>query len=391
MKQNGFTLIELLAVIVITLMLISIVTISVDTFVKNYKKEISKSQEDIIEEAANLYYLKDGVKNSYNNRSFKLCVNISYLIENDYIEDEEVINLKTNEKLEGSVEITQKSDQYTYKYKEKKCTYEYQAIDEICTAVTNDTKTTGNIPTGKYLLGDEYICEVKNNTKYHFFVISTENDNVNLIMDRNVYYDSANDVGKAATETNTGLVAWYAVANDHSNGPVTAMNYLYSATKDWSNVPNIIMNYEDENIDYNTQQKGTTGYGGTKTINNITTITSKSGVEVGRIQNLKTRMPRYDEVHGTGKCLTFEENGKQYGSCPLWLSNYLNASSYLTGEGLQTISGIYGYWTLSSYAGYSHYACSIDYHGYVYLDDVIRDSISGVRPVISIPKLDIAN
>ena len=79
------------------------------------------------------------------------------------------------------------------------------------------------------------------------------------------------------------------------------MNYLHKATKDWSNVPNMIMNYEDENIAYDTQQKGTNGYGSIKTTDNITIITSKTNEETGRIENLKARLPRYDEVHGTGK------------------------------------------------------------------------------------------
>ena len=295
-----------------------------------------------------------------------------------------------------------KSDEHTYKYKENNCNYEYQAIDPICTAVTETTKTTGNIPNGKYLPGDEYICEVKNKIEYHFFVVSTENDNVNLLMERNVYYNSSDRTTGVADSNNLGLVAWVSEVDYgcgkigsrcsmNDKGPVTAMNYLHNATKDWSNVPNIVINYTDEG------NTGSYGYGKVKTSNNITKITKKDGSAVTVLTdkegytNLKTRMPLYNEVHGIGKCLTYEENGNREGSCPLWLSNYLNNISYVTGDGLQNINEIYGYWTLSSYVSDSPFASIMDYHGSITADGVYRSNYSGVRPVISIPKLDIAN
>ena len=80
-----------------------------------------------------------------------------------------------------------------------------------------------------------------------------------------------------------------------------------------------------------------------KTTGDTTIITNKTGEETGRIENLKARMPRYNEVYGNGKCSTSQ------GSCPLWLVNYLQSSSYVTGEGVQNIA-IGGYWRLSSYA-----------------------------------------
>ena len=95
-------------------------------------------------------------------------------------------------------------------------------------------------------------------------------------------------------------------------------------------------------------------------------------------------MPRYDEVHGTGKCLTYAENGNKYGSCPLYLANYLQSSSYVTGEGLKNISGIYGYWTLSSYATYSNFAWYASYDGRVNSSGVGTEFDNGVRPVITL-------
>jgi len=391
MNNKGFTLVEVLAVLLIISMLVTIVSVSISSTINEYEKKLSKTQISMIEDAASVYFLKEGIKKSYNNRSFKLCVNLSYLIENDYIEDKSVKSIYNNENLEGSVEITYRLEEYDYKYRENSCNYEYTAIDQICTAVTNDTKTTGNIPEGNYLPGDEYICKVKNNTKYHFFVVSTENDKVNLIMERNVYYNSLNNTTGLADSNNPGLVAWYGAAEDHSYGPITAMNYLHHATKDWDNIPNIIMNYADENLDYVTQEKGTNGYDSIKTTGIETVIISENRVETLKMENLKTRLPRYNEVHGKSKCLTKNENNNQYGSCPLWLVNYLASSDYITGEGLQNIDGISGYWTLSSSAdGSNKYAWIVHYYGYITCPNVFT-SAEGVRPVITIPKLDIAN
>ena len=95
-------------------------------------------------------------------------------------------------------------------------------------------------------------------------IISTlcEDGTTNLIMERNIYYDKDNDVGIVATSSTDSDIAW---TSDDANGgnhygPVAAMTYLHNATKDWYNIPNMIMNYEDENINYSTQQKGTTGF-----------------------------------------------------------------------------------------------------------------------------------
>lgn len=380
MNNKGFTLVELLATIVVISIILTIVSISVGPIVKKYEKNLSKTQISIIEEAANVYYLKEGIKNSYENRSFKICVNLDYLIKNDYIEDESVKSIYDNEKLEGSVEITYKSDEHTYKYKENSCTYEYQAIDSICTAVTDETKTTGNIPTGKYLPGDEYICEVKNNTKYHFFVLNTEKDQVNLILDRNINSDgtvATKAISVSDKELNDGIynlmawinqddyeskggLSWTDSIDNNIFGPITAMNFLNNATSDWNNIPNLNIIYNDE--------------GG-----NFTNF----------LVTGKARLPQYNEVIGKEKCTT------DFGSCPLWLSNYLDIGNEVTEKEIQKINAIFGYWTFSSRAGTTYDAWLVFPYGFVYgyvgSYNVSYNYYFGVRPVITIPKLDIAN
>jgi type II secretory pathway pseudopilin PulG len=341
MNTKGFTLIELLAIIIILVILVSMASISVDKIIKSSKSSLSKTQIDIVEKAANIYYLKEGINNSYDNRFFKMCVNLDYLIDNDYIEDDELLNLKDNEKLNGSVEITYESEQFDYKYRENSCTYSYKGINGICEAVTKKTKTTGNIPTGNYIPGDEYICEVKNNTKYHFFVLSTDKDNVNLIMDRNIYYDETNNIEKIVTESTQGLVTW---GEGDNYTPSIAMTYLDNATKTWENITNLNMSYDDEM--------------------GMFTDFSITG---------KARLPRYDEVSGEGKCTTTP------GSCPLWLVNFLDSSG---------ISELYGYWILSSDGGESYGGGGVFSHRVVGTYD---SNFLGVRPVISIEKIDMVN
>ena len=397
MNNNGFTLIELIASIIIIAMLVTIVSISISSTVRDYKESLSKTQISIIEEAANVYYLKEGIKNSYENRSFKLCVNLSYLIENDYIEDESIKNIYDNEKLEGSVEITYKSE-YTYKYKENTCSFQYVAVNPICTAVTKETKTTGNIPKGNYLPGDEYMCEVKNNTKYHFFVIETEGNNVNLIMNSNINSDGTpttkaiKEVDKNINNGIYNLVAWvskddygndidYGTDGNNDKGPITAMTYLHNATKDWNNIPNIILEYTDDKIVYSTQEQVQTGYDGINTIQNITTITTKDDKKVKELKNLKARMPYYEEINNVSRN-------------KIWLIDYLNSAKdeELGIEGRKNgISGISGYWTLSTFPGKSDRARIVAYTGEIGLITVGNANGRGVRPVITIPKLDIAN
>jgi hypothetical protein len=205
---------------------------------------------------------------------------------------------------------------------------------------------------------------------------------INLIMDRNIYYDGTS--GSETSSTNTGLVAWmsdsnygcgsdgdYCATND--KGPITAMDYLYNATKDWTNIPNIEMNYTDEG------NTGDYGYGTIVTTDNITKITKKDGTAVTVLtdqegySNLKARMPFKSEVA--------DSNGSNN-----YLYENLDGSNWL-GSGTQptnTINAPYGYWTLSSRAGDSDGAWYVYSCGYVDYSRVCGGGFSGVRPVINL-------
>ena len=173
MKSKGFTLIELLAVIVILAIIFSIVVVSVEGTINNSESKLSKSQIKNIEEAAESYYIEEGMD---QNRE---CVNLSYLTNKGYLDGDQVKDPKTKKIMEGSVKISLTGNQYSYKYSNDACPY--------CTRVKE--ATTGNVPKGNYSYGDEYTCNVGDNYTNTFFVFQTSGNTVSLIMKEN-YTDS---------------------------------------------------------------------------------------------------------------------------------------------------------------------------------------------------------
>lgn len=152
MKKNGFTLIELLAVLVILAILAIITTVSVNTYLKDSKDSLSSVQKTKLLSAAETFYLKEGMN---NNRT---CVNISELIEKDYIEGSVVKDPKDKKDLTGSIQITTNSNKYSYTYQENGCSG--------CKLETQNP--------GKYSVGDIVTCELSKSTE-QFYVIEDEN------------------------------------------------------------------------------------------------------------------------------------------------------------------------------------------------------------------------
>jgi len=226
----------------------------------------------------------------------------------------------------------------------------------------------------------EYIINVDGESEYSFYVLSTDGDNVNLIMSRNICID-----GTLATSTNKCSVAWLSKLdynNDASfgqygssnKGPITAMNYLHEATKNWTNIPNIQINYSEmADVD---------GYGKMTTKDNITKITMKDGTETARYENLKSRLIMESEIINTS-C----KKGK-YGTCPTWMVNGLKENEYYPEETKENIN-IGCYWSLSHSSLNSSCAYLVSSGGY-YTSLDISQVFCGVRPVITVPKSDLS-
>ena len=383
--NKGFTLIELLAVLVILTALFLLTSTLVGPVLDNSKESLSEVQIKKIEEAAKTYYLKEEEIGKYDDlNETKTCINVSDLINNGYIDKDKIIDPESEKKITGSVKITYRANNYSYEYQEEEC--------GICKLIEGSGSS----------IGDKLECEVKPGTKYNFYVLSRNEDNtLNLIMDRNIYYDETNDVGGLATKQNPGYVQWisekdygcgtkYCQLND--KGPITAMKYVYNATKDWINISSQVFKYTDENISVSTGTKGITGYGGIESDSLIIRLTDKNGNETKISGSLKARLPYYSELKVVG-CKHYQVDDNYMDSCPLWLSNYLDLNyknSYIKTDERNSISNIRGYWLLSSDAEKSNKSWYLGITGSISTDtNNIEDSISGVRPVITINKNDI--
>lgn len=115
MNKKGFTLIELLAVLTILSIIAIIITVAVSTILDKSKDSLSETQKRNIENAAETYYLKEGMNTD------DTCISVQELIDKGYIEGVTVKDPKDNKEMVGYVKITYTSNQYSYRYQKKSC------------------------------------------------------------------------------------------------------------------------------------------------------------------------------------------------------------------------------------------------------------------------------
>ena len=150
MNKKGFTLIEVLAVITILSIIGVIIVIKVGESVNTAKNTLSETQIKNIITATKKYVtenpdlLPDMVEGS------DALISINELIENGIIENENVIDPKTKEKINGCVEITYNEDnnQYEYKYDPEDCTSTVN--EEYTFEYTGEEQTFNAQRTGYY-------------------------------------------------------------------------------------------------------------------------------------------------------------------------------------------------------------------------------------------------
>ena len=198
-------------------------------------------------------------------------------------------------------------------------------------------------------------------------------------MDRNICNDGKVNYTNINNYCN---YQWYSSERNNTYGPTTIMQELYEGTKDWSNVPDMIMDYVDEANIADIDQ----GYTSIITKNGVTTITGKPTTKVTTIgtslQPLKARLAKHSEIK-TGIC--------KNSTCPAWLIE--NMTYYNTSDDKYSINNnnesyqrhIYGYWLLSSGSFSNSKANILIYSGGVVNDNSIYGA-AGARPVITVPK-----
>ena len=126
MNKKGFTLIELLAVLLILAIILTITIYSVSSILDNAEENLSKTQEERLFKSAEMYYLEEGINLEYSSGyTNQVCVDVEYLINNQYIDKDKVTDPKTNEELTGSVLIKNISGKYKYVYQDDECTNAY--------------------------------------------------------------------------------------------------------------------------------------------------------------------------------------------------------------------------------------------------------------------------
>ena len=350
MRKNGFTLIELLAVIVILAIIALIATPIILDIINDAREESNERSVELYASAVRngiaAYQLREGKEvlpgtyNESNPLPFKPeyegkvdCTNV-------------IIGEDGKVSLEG---CTVNGGEKQYSYGKEEETPSLAGTIGICNSLSVATE-------GTYTAGDKYECDVDPNKEGYdqiFYVLTNATSgSVNLIMDSNIR--TGGEAVKDANPTDKGLVAWYADEKDNSFGPITAIEYLQTATEGWTNVnPQTISTFTDDAGETHNMAK-------TYTVN--------------------ARMPYLSEVGATGCDITNYTEG----SCPLWMVDHLNeyTSAYPTRT---AVSGVYGYWTLSSRASRSDYAWRVHYYGYANGDgSAALDGNSGARPVINL-------
>lgn len=365
MNKKGFTLVELLAVVVILALLALLTSTAVTKLVKDAKNDLSETQMTLIKSAADTWM-------SDNLNKLPSSGSCAYLTLEDLkyygLLDNTILDPKNSEEIPNDLKI--KITTTTSAYGNPVSTTEVnpesiegcsQIYFPVCTIAGDSTVTGLNA-------GAKYNCKVDpNKDEYTFYVLTSVNANattVNLIMDSNIRIDGEAVKEENPTEAQKGLVAWINnehflemggvqadwdnSENLHIYGPITPIKYLQSATSSWTNV-------NEQTISTFTDHTGST-YKMTQTF------------------NLNARLPHYNELSNVS-------------STAIYLIDYLHGESNEgsdTGE-KNTVNNVYGYWTLSSSATDSSYACYVNYAGNRGSNSVKTANYYGVRPVITVP------
>ena len=104
--------------------------------------------------------------------------------------------------------------------------------DEINDTIESDYVCVGINTNGEYNVGDKYTCSVSNTEEYDFYVISSDNDNVNLVMSEALLFENDKNSNKVAYITDSD----YEESGEYK--PVSALKVLKSNTDNWFYIDN---------------------------------------------------------------------------------------------------------------------------------------------------------
>lgn len=382
--KKGFTLIELLAVIVILAIIAVIAVPIVIKIIDDSKKNASLSSAEMYMDAVELSIADRAMHHGgLPNKKYSIMSDGNICLENydsttksckdkdgNTNDDKYVLKVEVNgetpkegtitivggEILHSEIKINEKEI-----IKDSKGELAYaKTLNEVCTYVKEDNTTPKTA-------GAKYTCKVDPNKEpYTFYVLNTINSNgkiitesstdktpisINLIMDTNIS-NNGSPVIKSTKKTNDenevyDLLPWISKEDYGCNeekcakndkGPITIMNFLSEATKNWTNTNEMIID----------------------SFNNDTGASFEMN-----LYNTYARMPMYLSDDSETEVV-----------------DKINASWLYTN--LDGNTAPYGYWTFSSYSSSLDYAWRVSYSGQVGAGDVDSDGHSGVRPVITL-------
>ena len=416
--RNGFTLIELLAVIVILAIIALIATPIVLSIINDSKESATLRNAEYYMNAVEQSIMKKSMDtgDSYSPSKCIIQEDGNLLCDDT---DKVTVEVKGNKPTSGTI------------------TFDKGKMDSITLIIADRTILTDDkdkqMYIAKYRLGQELTFNPGDGDRT-WNVVDEDITTVTLML----------------TENLGNTVAWYAYSNqnsfDNSYGPMDALKYLNTLTKNWDNVDPIENYIYINNLDGTAKPKG---YQKLEIKDGKTTLTHKNGISIIEIEETtKARLLALDEVFEiaskTNTNLT-EENLRLF-----ILDNLETLNDLLNSQGneitLETVDEVislviqmegyewlqyeskymqtyytvfvmkntykivpthnillprylyqnlhtednkslpYGYWTLSSRADYSYYAWIVEYVGSVYHHYVNQDINYGVRPVIRVLK-----
>lgn len=358
MNRKGFTLVELLSVIAI-LGIIALITIPVvSSIVQHSKDKAYDVQVSIIIDGAKKWleknYDKVGSETTY--------LSINKLISSGIIEQDSIINPRTEEEMSGCVKISFTSlyNQYEYEYVESCSSY--------LVKYDNGYSVNFNPETGE--LCNEPISTTGTKTgcmKWYVFNDSIDELEVNMILDHNT-----SPLAKWITITDYvaagGVSTDYGATGNTSLGPISLKSKLASDTSTWKQEfkPRNIKANEVAKITGKNWDVTTAGYSGYY-LDGFTPSSSNQSSYWWLYDNL------YDTISHGGR--NQDNNSYQNRYYELETKSYFDMWNYQL-----------GYWTEDKVYSGTGNAWAIINDGSINNAQVWIGSYYGIRPVITISK-----
>ena len=187
--KKGFTLIELLAVIVILAIISLIATPIILGIINDAREESNERSVELYASAVRngiaAYQLRTGnevLPDTYTKETLPFEVEYDGKVEctSIIISDDNKVSLT-------GCKVNNGEKEYSYG---DTLGQENNSDDvtKLCRPSNSNQVTTGNVPSGNYQYGDEYICNLGDGVDRIFFVLEN-GDNISLIMNENLDYD----------------------------------------------------------------------------------------------------------------------------------------------------------------------------------------------------------